>query len=167
VSVVYNSCWISPAQSFSGPSPVGLVAIFYFLRFETSLFVASYDSQGHGGGIRPRLHMGIKVTLLLQLSSLEPHCMDRVENAFSNSTSIVVCLSVAAGTCLPSRCLEMNVVSEKFASYSCFSGSTVLALSKYDTVGPDATACLSRGCTAAVGIENVTVVATLLLRFLC
>jgi hypothetical protein len=32
------------------------VAIFYCLRFETSLFVASYNSQGHGGGIRPRLH---------------------------------------------------------------------------------------------------------------
>jgi hypothetical protein len=27
-SVVYNSCWPSPAQSFSGPSPLGLVAIF-------------------------------------------------------------------------------------------------------------------------------------------
>jgi hypothetical protein len=26
--------------------------------FETFLFVASYDSQGHGGGIRPRLHTG-------------------------------------------------------------------------------------------------------------
>jgi hypothetical protein len=57
-SVVYNCCWPSPAQSFSGPSPIGLVAIFYCLRFETSLFVASYDSQGHGGGIRPRLHTG-------------------------------------------------------------------------------------------------------------
>jgi hypothetical protein len=33
--------------------------IFYCLRFETSLFVASYDSQGHGGGIRPRLHTGV------------------------------------------------------------------------------------------------------------
>jgi hypothetical protein len=43
---------------FSGPSPLGLATIFYCLRFETSLFVASYDSQGHGGGIRPRLHMG-------------------------------------------------------------------------------------------------------------
>jgi hypothetical protein len=32
-SVVYNSCWLSPAQSFSGPSPVGLVDIFYCLRF--------------------------------------------------------------------------------------------------------------------------------------
>jgi hypothetical protein len=28
------------------------------LIFETSLFVASYDSQGHSGGIRPRLHTG-------------------------------------------------------------------------------------------------------------
>jgi hypothetical protein len=31
---------------------------FYCLRLETSLFVASYDSQGRGGGIRPRLHTG-------------------------------------------------------------------------------------------------------------
>jgi hypothetical protein len=35
VSVVYNSCSPSPAQSFSGPNPIGLVAIFYCLRFET------------------------------------------------------------------------------------------------------------------------------------
>jgi hypothetical protein len=27
--------------------------------FETALSVASYDSQGHGGGIRPRLHAGL------------------------------------------------------------------------------------------------------------
>jgi hypothetical protein len=32
--------------------------IFYCLRFETCLFVASYDSQGQGGGIRPSLHTG-------------------------------------------------------------------------------------------------------------
>jgi hypothetical protein len=55
-SVVCNCYWSSPAQSFSGPSSVGFVAIFYCFRFETSLFVASYDSQGHGGGNRPRLH---------------------------------------------------------------------------------------------------------------
>jgi hypothetical protein len=48
--------WPLPAQSFSGPSSLGLATVFYCLRFETSLFVASYDSQGHGGGIRPRLH---------------------------------------------------------------------------------------------------------------
>jgi hypothetical protein len=34
-SVVCNCCWASPAQSFSGPSPAGLMTIFYCLRFET------------------------------------------------------------------------------------------------------------------------------------
>jgi hypothetical protein len=34
-------------------SPFGLVKLFYYLRFETSLFIAFYYSQGHGGGIRP------------------------------------------------------------------------------------------------------------------
>jgi hypothetical protein len=38
------------------PNPVGLATILYCLRFETSLFVVSYDSQGYGGGIRLRLH---------------------------------------------------------------------------------------------------------------
>jgi hypothetical protein len=37
---------------------MGLVTIFYYLIFETSLFDASYDSQGYGGGIRLRLHTG-------------------------------------------------------------------------------------------------------------
>jgi hypothetical protein len=55
-SVVCNCYWPSPVQLFSGPSPIKLVAIFYCLRSETSLFIASYDSQGHGGGIRPHLH---------------------------------------------------------------------------------------------------------------
>jgi hypothetical protein len=35
VSIVYNCCWFSPAQSFSGPSPVGLMTIFYCLMFDT------------------------------------------------------------------------------------------------------------------------------------
>jgi hypothetical protein len=48
----------SPAESFLGPSSLGLVTMFYCLKLETSIFVASYDSQGHGGGIRPRLHTG-------------------------------------------------------------------------------------------------------------
>jgi hypothetical protein len=34
-SAIYNCGWASPAQSFSGPSPRGLVTIFYCLRFET------------------------------------------------------------------------------------------------------------------------------------
>jgi hypothetical protein len=36
-----------------------LATIFYCPRFETYLFVASYDSQGHGGGIPPGLHTGL------------------------------------------------------------------------------------------------------------
>jgi hypothetical protein len=83
-SVVCNCCWPSPAQSFSGQSPAGRMTAFYFLRFETPptwgsgpriyiprnrvaqlypqalgfLFVASYNSQGYGGGIRPLLRRG-------------------------------------------------------------------------------------------------------------
>jgi hypothetical protein len=34
-SVVYNCCWISPAQSSSSPIPTRLMTIFYCLRFET------------------------------------------------------------------------------------------------------------------------------------
>jgi hypothetical protein len=34
-SVVCNCCWSSPGQSFSGPSPAGLMTTFDSLRFET------------------------------------------------------------------------------------------------------------------------------------
>jgi hypothetical protein len=34
-SAVYNCCWSSPEQSFLGPSPAGLVTLFYCVRFET------------------------------------------------------------------------------------------------------------------------------------
>jgi hypothetical protein len=33
--VVYHCCWSSPAQSFSGQSPAGLMTIFYNLKLET------------------------------------------------------------------------------------------------------------------------------------
>jgi hypothetical protein len=36
-SVVYNCSWSSPAQSLSGPRPVGPATIFYCLRLETSI----------------------------------------------------------------------------------------------------------------------------------
>jgi hypothetical protein len=52
--------WPLPVQSFSGRCPLGLATVFYCLRFETSLFVASYYSQGHGGVIRLRLHTGVQ-----------------------------------------------------------------------------------------------------------
>jgi hypothetical protein len=92
-SVIYNCCWPSPAQLFSGPSPVRLMTTFYSLRFETPHpggpgpriyipkeqggpvippgtvfhFFASYDSQGYGADTRPRLHTDniVRVTLSL------------------------------------------------------------------------------------------------------
>jgi hypothetical protein len=36
-------------------SPVGLTTIFYCLRFEISISVASYDSQGYGGGVPKKI----------------------------------------------------------------------------------------------------------------
>jgi hypothetical protein len=33
-SVIYNCCWSSPSQSFSGQIPTGLMTTYYFLRFE-------------------------------------------------------------------------------------------------------------------------------------
>jgi hypothetical protein len=84
-SVIYCFCWPSPAQSRSGLSPARLKTIFYCLIWDFSslegqvpvfisprnmvvqlypralgsLSVASYDSQGYGGGILSRLHAGL------------------------------------------------------------------------------------------------------------
>jgi hypothetical protein len=45
------------------------------------------------------------VTILASIVLLIPLCTDRVDNTVSNSTSIVACVSVAAGTCFPSLSL--------------------------------------------------------------
>jgi hypothetical protein len=84
-SVVYSCCLFSPAQSFLGQSPAGLMTTFYCLRFKTSSIpegqvpvfissrnrvaelypqalgsplVPSYESQRYSGGIWPRFHTG-------------------------------------------------------------------------------------------------------------
>jgi hypothetical protein len=72
-SAVCNWCWSSPAQSFSGPSPTGPVTIFYYLRIEISMFVASYDSQGYGGCIRTELHEGYQS--MLRPTGSRPVCL--------------------------------------------------------------------------------------------
>jgi hypothetical protein len=59
-----------------------------------SLYVASYDSRGYGGGIRTRLHAGVIVTQLPRRLLLCSLGTDRIENAAYNSSSIV------AGRCL-------------------------------------------------------------------
>jgi hypothetical protein len=105
VGSVFCICsWPLPAQSFSSPSPLGLETIFCCLRFETSLFVASYDSQGHGGGIRSRLHTGwthSSLTVLLITSRHGPYRKHHSSLAVyeplpSNSRCLVVCLAVVA-----------------------------------------------------------------------
>jgi hypothetical protein len=83
-NLLYNCLWALPELSLLGRSPAELMTIFYCLISESnnvegqvpvfisprnnvsqlypralgSLFVASYDSQGCGGGILTRLHTG-------------------------------------------------------------------------------------------------------------
>jgi hypothetical protein len=93
-SVVHNCCWSSPAQLFSGPSPARLTTIFYCLSFGTSIFVASYGSQGHGGGIRPLLYTGL--TQLKYDSSL---CSPRTERTENISTKLSTEVFLNNGCC--------------------------------------------------------------------
>jgi hypothetical protein len=57
---------------FLGFSSLGTWDRILLLRFETSSFVASYDSQGNGGGIRPRLHTGLTISSLSLSLMLRP-----------------------------------------------------------------------------------------------
>jgi hypothetical protein len=103
---LFICCWHSPAQSFSDRSPLGLSTIFYCLSFETSLFVASYDTQGHGGGIRPRLHTGQETpskTVLLFIPVITV-CLERryhgyvSKGSFKTHSNGVFCVTMR--TCL-------------------------------------------------------------------
>jgi hypothetical protein len=74
-----------------------------YLQALGSFFVASYDSQSYGGGIRPRLHTG----LFFQLALDRPfRASGRIKQkiTFPNNTSIVI------EVCLPRRCIETTVL---------------------------------------------------------
>jgi hypothetical protein len=88
-SVFCVCCWPLPAQSFSGPRPMGLATIFYCFRFETFLFVASYDSQGHGDW----------------LFSTELFFITTLHGPFRKHS-----LSVAGKACLQRRCITTEVI---------------------------------------------------------
>jgi hypothetical protein len=103
-NLLYNSFWALAEQSLLGWSPAELTAIFYRLIWDSpnlegqipvfiyprnrvaqlypralgSLFVASYDSKGYGGGTVARLHTG--ATDGLNLSCLQHLGTDPVEN---------------------------------------------------------------------------------------
>jgi hypothetical protein len=116
-SVVYNCCWSSPAKSFSCPSPEGHNHILLSqirdspnLEGQVPVFisprnrVASYDSQGYGGGIRPRLHTGNQ--FWAKLIAYNPwYDTDRIENDKSNNSSTVAYIFVVVVTFLPRRYL--------------------------------------------------------------
>jgi hypothetical protein len=63
---------------FETPNLEGQVPVFISSRNRVarlypqamgSLFVASYNSQGYGGGIRPRLHTGSLLRIILEVLS--------------------------------------------------------------------------------------------------
>jgi hypothetical protein len=94
---------------FLGSESLGTRGHICCLKFETTLFVASYDSQGHGGGIRSRLHTGncrFSIELFFITTLYGPN-----RKIIPNNSSIVASVSVAAETCLPSCCLAIDVSS--------------------------------------------------------
>jgi hypothetical protein len=84
-------------QTFSGPNPMVLVTIIYCLRFETSLFVVSYDSQGlRWRYSTPPPHGSWNLSRLAPyLCFITPRRGPRRQHLIS---------TVVAGTCLPSCC---------------------------------------------------------------
>jgi hypothetical protein len=62
---------------------MGLVTIFYCLRFEISLFIASYNSHGYSGSIRPCLHTGLPIlaSIVLLITPMQgpsrTHCFQQ------------------------------------------------------------------------------------------
>jgi hypothetical protein len=99
-NLLYKCFWALPEQSLLGQSSTELMAIFYCLIWDSlnledqapifisprnrvaqlypwalgSLFVASYDSQGYGGGILTRLN-SVRVTVTLQLTVSQSVCL--------------------------------------------------------------------------------------------
>jgi hypothetical protein len=100
-SFVYNYCWSLPVQSITGPSPVGLVTIFYCLRFETSFFVASYDSQGPQWRYSTPPHLYWESLIILRHKPHGKHVSRVIKNA-----------------CVPRRCLAIDLLLFRVFLYS-------------------------------------------------
>jgi hypothetical protein len=110
-SVFCICCWPLPAQSFSGQSHLGLVTIFYCFRFETPLFVLA------AAIFRTLLYNHFARTMQ---KTQTLYCWEGVFIAPLHSdisNSIVARIFVAAGICLPSRCLAMNFAIPAFGRH--------------------------------------------------
>jgi hypothetical protein len=136
-SAVYNCCWSSPAQSYLGPSPAGLLTIFYCLRFETpptwrAVSPYLYPPGTGWPSYTPRHWVTFSSPLTTRRATVEVFepastrdtfymlytlVTDRTENTSSNSSSIVACVSVAAILWrLLSRFIATIVFTEPFPS---------------------------------------------------
>jgi hypothetical protein len=76
--ILLSQTWDSPNLEGQVPtfiSPRNRVAQLYPQALG-SLFVASYNSQGYGGGIRPCLHTGL-VVILPQVELYRKHCLQQ------------------------------------------------------------------------------------------
>jgi hypothetical protein len=107
--VIYNYCWSSPAQSFSGPSAAGLMTTFYCLRFETLgtsrvrcpyfLVILKVGKKS----VRPFTQLIQSNYLVLVICP----GTDRTENV----SSIIACSLVAGETTCPQSCsIAMAIV---------------------------------------------------------
>jgi hypothetical protein len=85
------------------------VTIFYCLRFESSLFVASYDWQAHGGGIRPRIHtVSVLLTVLCRLK--REHPVEPFNFRYSDATTASVFVTAETDTSSNSVITELCVL---------------------------------------------------------
>jgi hypothetical protein len=85
-----------------------------FTRAHSLVFSVCYWTLP-GKGFQQELFFCLRAQMNTELPGWCSHyitvCMDRVENAVSNSFGIVACVTVAAGTCLPSPSLAAAVCS--------------------------------------------------------
>jgi hypothetical protein len=152
-SALCNCSWSSPAQSFSGPSPTGLVTIFYCLRLETPLTWEArspylYPPKTRWPSYTPGTAFPFRQTLRpaglrWRCSNPSPHgVLNFFLHGFAtimylifNNSSVVASTFVAIETCLPSRCLAMVGWSGFcILTVDVSSHSTILAWSHHITI---------------------------------
>jgi hypothetical protein len=89
--VVYNCCWSSPEQSFSGKSPAGLITMFYSVRFRTSTTWGQVTTFILPGTEWPVIQPGTGFSFrhLLPLATLKWRCSKRPSSGSSTNSTLV------------------------------------------------------------------------------